>query len=339
LVNLTWRQYRAKYPDRTHDAYRSMRRSLRDAGAVFPDGRSQPERYLAAPEVTIETGVENLAELPREKIWELVRLGQEMALRRQQEQVQSEITVRIDTDRPIGIVFMSDFHIGNVGTDYEALNADIDLIRTCPLLKAMIGGDGIDNFIVPKLAAAHRDGAVLTIDLQWFAFHDVLTRLLGQILAVGTGNHDAWTRKMAGIDGMDAMIGDLPIVNTGERSLIHLCVGDQSYRIFRKHRPIFSSSFNPGHAVAQLWRMGEVDFDLGVVEHQHVSYYGTFTGHGKERLAIRTGSYKVLDSFASEFTMLNGGGVGTPVVVFDPHVRKMSPFGSISDAIVFLVVE
>jgi hypothetical protein len=335
-IALTWRAFHAKYPDRSHVSYRKRRQHLRDEGAVFPDGRSEPFRYAAAPEIEVELPAA-ADELTREEVWDLMRLRRELAAKRLAQKVQPEVTVRIPTDRKYGVVFMSDFHFGNEGTDEEALWEDVELIRSCPQLGVFVGGDGVDNMAVGKLLAVARDNASLSPDLQYVAYRFVLNALVKQILAIGTGNHDAWTKQLAGIDGISPLLADLPIVNTGERSLIHLYVGEQHYRIFRKHRPVYSSVFNLAHAVQALWRLGTDDFDVGVVEHQHCSYVGPFYGHGLERLAVRTGSYKTRDGFASEFTP-NNGGIGTPVVVFDPFERKMTPFMSISDAIEFLEI-
>jgi len=336
VVELTWRQFHAKYPSRSHDNYRSRRRILRDEGFVFPDGRTEPHRY-EKPTMEIKLG-DQAEPISIDRLWQLYDIQRELHHARAAKQVQAEITVKIETDRPVGVCFLSDFHLGNVGTDHRALLQDVSLITSCELMTAFVGGDGIDNMIMGKLASVQRDSGSSSPDLQYLALSDILNRLLPNLIAIGTGNHDNWTKRLAGIDGLSVAIADKPIVNTGERSLINLYVGKQLYKIFRKHRPIYSSIYNLGHSVQQLWRLGEVDFDLGVVEHQHCTHTSWFNGHGKPRLAVRTGSYKTHDSFASEFTALNGGGIGTPVVVFNPHEREMTPFMSISSAIEYLEI-
>lgn len=338
VIELSWRQYHPRYPDRTFQAYRDKRRQMRDEGWEFPDARTQRERYAVPPTMAIAPTLGDGERLNPDEIWELMDKHQEVALKRAAELVQPAITVSVTADRPIGICFMSDFHLGNTGTDHRALLDDIDLITSCPYLTVFVGGDGVDNMVIGKLAREQRDHGSVGPDLQYLALADVFNRLLPNLIAVGTGNHDNWTKQLAGIDGLSRALADKPIVNIGERATITLELGEQRYVICRKHRPLYNSMYNPGHAIQQMWRHGGLNFDVGVAEHQHTPWIGEFLGHGEVKWAIRTGSYKVKDSFASEYTP-DTGSTGTPIVVFHPFRKHMLAFSSIADAIEYLEVD
>lgn len=247
---------------------------------------------------------------------------------------QFNLTVNIESDVPVGIVWMSDMHLGSAGVDETRLERDLEtIIEAGPkMLRVFIGGDSVDNFIVPSLAHVHRDTATLPPRLQQGYFRGVVERLLPQVVAIGSGNHDAWTQKMAGIDTNLAALAGLPVAYTGEECYIDLRVGFENYVIWRKHRPKGATKLNPTGGVQNHFRWGDRAFDLGVTEHHHTPHMATFDGHGQRRMAITTGSYKTQDEHAREFGHVHGSACA-PVTVFFPYRKKILYFDEISDAV------
>jgi hypothetical protein len=331
VARMTVREFEAAYPGRhSPSAIHIRRRKLRDVGIEVKRadlGRPPDPLAVTLPETPPDASDEEL--------WAAYDAMHAVTRQHGESQALPEADVAIETDRPVGIVFMSDFHLGNAGTDTQRLREDVALINTCDRLRVYVGGDGIDNFIIPALASAHRDGSLVTLEMQYLLFRSVIRRLMPNLLAVGTGNHDAWTKKMAGIEAMLYALRDIPVLHTREDTYLNLRVGNQQYTIFRKHRPPRSTQLNEGHGVQHQFRFGERPFDVGVMEHHHVPHISTFFGHGQLRWAIRTGSYKVRDSFAREFGFYNGQ-PGTPVIVLFPYRKTIVPFMNIADAIEFL---
>lgn len=331
-ATLTPREFEAMYPGEfSPAAVHIKRRLMRDQGidvARAQNGRI-PDPVVYLPEMPEKPSEDDL--------WNAYDAMYDLKLKHDTSKTLFDVDVLVETDRPFGVVFMSDFHIGSSGVDTKQLREDVELINSCANLKAYIGGDGIDNFVPTALANVHRDTALVSIDLQMELFKTIVRRLLDgdSLLAVGTGNHDAWTKKVAGIDASLGMLGDIPCLHTGEESYLNLTVGNQEYVIYRKHRPTRSSQFNDGHGIQHLWRFGERPFDVGVLEHHHTPFMGTFYGHGLLRWGIRTGAYKIRDSWSREFGFTNGG-VGTPVVVLHPFRRMIIPFMDISAAIDYI---
>jgi hypothetical protein len=267
-----------------------------------------------------------------DKLWKAVQEFQKTHQLQIANHILTDVTIKIDTDRPFGIVFMSDWHIGSLGTDHEALMKDIDLINSCDNLMAYVGGDPTDNFVVDKLSHAARDNQVVTPMTQWRMFRHAIERLKPSLLAVGRGNHDAWTYREAGIDGIESALHGVPVLHTAEDTYIDLTVGETTYTIYRKHRPIGSSRTNRSAGAKRMYDLGKKTFDVGVTEHHHEASINCEQRHGEYRWFITTGSYKVSDSHAREWGFHHGG-IGTPVVVFYPYRKKMVGYLSLEDAI------
>ena len=330
---MTVREFEAAYPARhSAAAIHIKRRELRDLGVAVKHagiGRTPDPIDVHLPELPPDASDEEL--------WSAYDAMQAVTRQHAESMAMPEADVAIATDRPVGIVFMSDFHLGNAGTDTVQLREDVALINTCDRLRVYVGGDGIDNFVIPALANAHRDGSLVTLEMQYLLFKSIIRQLLPNLLAVGTGNHDAWTRKMAGVEALLYGLRDVPVLHTKEDTYLNLTVGREKYTIFRKHRPPRSTMLNEGHGVQHQFRYGERPFDVGVMEHHHVPHISTFFGHGEMRWAVRTGSYKIKDAFAREFGFYNSR-PGTPVMVLFPYRKAIVPFMSVADAIDFLDV-
>jgi len=244
------------------------------------------------------------------------------------------IDIPINIDKPIGLAFSADWHIGDEGVDYKRLGDDIDLINACPWLYAYIGGDGCANYILESLGEPAKKQSA-NIRQQWAVLRYLLDRIMPSTICVGDGNHPSWTKRLAGIDPTWLMIRDLPAVYTNEGGRLSLTVGNITYEIYRKHRPRFYSSYNPGHAVQQMWRFGECDFDVGVAEHHHEPNIGTFNAHGQRKIWVRTGTYKVYDEYARTKGFY-GQSPETPVVIFWPDEKRYHPILGLREAIDYL---
>lgn len=331
LTKMTVREFEAAYPGQhTPAAIHIKRRQLRDQGIDVKRAE------IGRPPDPIMVDLPSLPDQPSDDdLWEAYDAMHKVQQSYSESRALSEAKITITTERPIGIVFMSDFHLGATGTDAKALREDVELIGSCDQLRVYVGGDGIDNFVIPALAHAHRDGSLVTIEMQYLLFQSIIKKLLPQLLAVGTGNHDAWTKRMAGVEAMLYGLRNVPVLHTKEDTYLDLTVGNQSYLIYRKHRPPRTSQLNDGHGVQHQFRFGERPFDIGVMEHHHTPHISSFFGHGEMRWAVRTGSYKVKDSFAREFGFQNSR-IGTPVMVLFPYRKTVIPFMSVPDAIDFL---
>lgn len=249
----------------------------------------------------------------------------------------NELALRIESAPRAGLVFMSDLHIGGRGVNHDAIVEHAKLIARTPNLYVYLGGDPVENYVIDKLAHAGREAHLVPPSAQWKLFRYVVELLhdSGSLLAVGAGNHDLWTHRVAGIDGTLAALRDLPVIYTGEGGYLDLYFGNVAYSVFRKHRPGFSSRYNPGHSARQALRFATKLADIVVIEHQHEPNIEIGRMFGEERVFLRTGSYKVHDPHALEFGF-NNSAIGAPTVILNPFARSMVPFSRVEDAAEYL---
>jgi len=238
----------------------------------------------------------------------------------------------IVTDKPIALVFTADWHLGSLGVDYNQFDIDINLIENTPRVFTYIGGDMRENIIEPaKIGSSHNQQPIIR---QSALFIRTLEKIKKKVIAVGAGTHD-WDILLSGFDTIKQLCEDLKVVYTDMGGLMNLRVGEQEYKIFRSHHYKFQSVLNLTHAAKQCWRLGEYDADMVCLEHRHVAAVEPFYGHGLERIAIRTGTYKTKDTYARTYGFY-GLRVGNPTIILYPHERKMVPFLHMHDALAFL---
>lgn len=212
---------------------------------------------------------------------------------------------RLEVDRPISVTFTSDWHVGSPGTRHRLLRDDMLRIAEHPHQYVEIGGDWGDNYVVPALMRVGMSSTFAAGDEQAQIILYIVKPLFDaeKVLSVRAGNHDNWLKSVANLDPRYSLFGHVPHLCSLDGSVMVLHVGDQTYRIFRRHRPRFHSVFNPAHSVVAEYQRNPFEFDIGIIEHEHMSHGADFDGKMREdgsttRLAIRTGTYKLADDFA-----------------------------------------
>lgn len=319
---LPWPSFEAKGHGRSYTAYRVKRDELKRGIGPKPRLPKPTPEWQAPPPVNARALIDTYIALQRIR----GSLAPEGAH-----------AIRLDVDHPIAVAFMSDWHIGSSGVDYAALNADIATIQAHPYVYAAIGGDPVDNFILEKLMSASRSQISGDIAEQWAIFRHYVEQVLDSLLWVSSGNHDAWTQKVAGIDGVPTALAGIPVCYTGEGGIVALTVGQTTYRIYRKHRPVRrASNKNLTHFVKEMLRDGApMEFDIGVSEHLHQADLEHFSYRQLDRVAIACGSYKRVDPHAADLGF-HDGGYGVPTVVLYPGERRIVPFLRLADALAHL---
>jgi hypothetical protein len=226
-------------------------------------------------------------------------------------------------NRVVGLAQLSDMHFGNPETDYRTAYRDAEIIRDTPYLYAGYSGDGFDNWIINKLAHLGRT-QVLPHDDELRLFLDYLAMLEGKLLWSISGNHDGWTRALAGIDVVRAALkGCLCLYDTDE-VVFDLRVGPSNWTIKARHKWRYNSIYNATHGQEVGWQRGDVDFDIALGGHTHIgTLCRPFFRHEQERLAILTGTYKRTDKFAREIGVAKSHGVGSGALILYPDGRHL----------------
>jgi hypothetical protein len=235
----------------------------------------------------------------------------------------SIFSVDFPKDEPIAIAFISDQHIApGTPVDMGRMRADAEYVRDTPNLFALLGGDGVDNHILIRsamMAARSQPGD------QYALFEYYLGIFAEKILALCSGNHDAWTDQVAGIDMVQWIAQRHKLCYSPSAFSIQVKVGGQPYKIVMRHQYRYNSSFNMTHAVKQLLRMGEDEFDIGCIGHHHEPADENGIYRGLHRWFCRPGSYQISSSYTRQYGW-NSTYPTSPTIVLYPGKREMCGF-------------
>jgi len=245
------------------------------------------------------------------------------------EQKRNRARIVFSGEKPVAIVFLSDVHFGSYGVDYAQAFADAAIIQETDGMYAVFHGDGIDNFIPGKLQQARR-GAPITLDEEWALLARWLAYLKGKLLVAVAGNHDNWTRYLGGVDFLRELLPKTVLYDRHE-ILVKFVLGSYSWLTLIRHKYRFNSIYNPLHSLKQTVRFHSVAPDIAVGGHVHKgASYEIWWHHGIQRLAILTGTYKLVDEYAKEQGFVNGGGQGGAIaVILTPH-GEIQPFTNLT---------
>ena len=238
-------------------------------------------------------------------------------------------------NRPIGISFAADNHIGGEGVDYERMFAEAELIADTENLYAINVGDLVDNFIVSKLLSL-RLFTSTTIPEEW-ALAKLYLEIIGpKLLALVSGNHDQWTTAMSGVDELrSALAGIRPdVLYHTDELLVNIEVGPLVVPARIRHKWQYHSVLNQTHVLELAFERDQAKhFRLGVGAHTHVSGLARqFNAGGDTGLAVICGAYKVYDPFATKIGFAESNKSTAVTVIFHPE-RGMTGYDNLELAV------
>lgn len=200
---------------------------------------------------------------------------------------------------PVCVVFLGDQHIGSLGTDYRRMYEERDLILSIPGCYVWQMGDVVDNFIVRALIQENMKESA-SVSEQWVLAQDYFDSFKDRLLAYNGGNHEAWTQKLSGIDYRRDITPE-GVLYDGDTIRATVRVGNKTWRVWSRHKWQGSSIYNPTHGNERGARFDDPDFDIYVGAHLHRGAVPREFVHGyKRKMAILTGTYKVIDDYALE---------------------------------------
>jgi len=244
---------------------------------------------------------------------------------------QDDVSVHIDVDRPIIMLFLSDLHIGAISTHYSELRETIDVISETVDCYVCSTGDTVDNY----LPTWHSSGLFTVMcppEIQKVLVEYLFSRIGGKLLALVQGCHDEASHHSDDFDWTKFLTSKFGCANLGFGGTLHLRVGDTTYDIMMRHKYRYNSSFNMTHTVKRMFEhMGE--FDIGVVAHNHKAAIEQTEKTGLSRVFVRPGSFKGPDRYTRQLGYTSDSRCYMPCVVLYPFERKMLPFLHLRDAI------
>jgi hypothetical protein len=248
------------------------------------------------PPMPLVEGATSEVEVDVEVIKEAARKRYELKARRAQQKDNQHI--RFDYG-PVAIFIVSDQHFGNQGTDVGRVFDEQRIIMKTPASYVWQAGDVVDSFIVGKLIAENFKPS-LPIFEQWALARAYLKEFKDKLLAHVAGNHDHWHYRLTGIDYAREITPSTVLYDSDEiRATIH--VGDKQFRINSRHKVRGNSMYNITHGLERLARFDSPDFDIYAAAHVHRGAVAReFTLNEQRKLAVMSGSYKTIDSYARQ---------------------------------------
>ncbi len=249
---------------------------------------------------------------------------------------QTEVSVTIDDDKPIGIVFTGDLHIGGLYTDHRQMLHDFHLIRETEGLYAVLMGDYTDNYIT----RSHPGGSfeqVITADKQRKLCEYIFDKFFsnGKTIAVLKGNHDNWSTKETGEDFVTHLARKIGSPYLWYGGAIKVKLGNAEYLIHAHHTFKYNSSLNTTNSQRNLFNITHAD--VIALGHVHTNEAHQKSVGGKDTIWLRTGSYKITDDYSQWLGGLKAD-PRIPMVILWPDSKKVLGFRDFRDGITHLKV-
>ena len=246
---------------------------------------------------------------------------------------QTEVTVRIDEDRPFAVAWWGDWHIGAAGVDYETFDRHRAIIAEEDGLYWIGAGDYKENALTDGHKGSgyqqlFQPGMQDELLLHW------MDELGPSCLALVEGNHDAWDQREVDKSLVEAMAARAGAAYLWYGGVIWIEVGSQRYRWVARHKYKYESSLNTTNAQRNL-NIQAGGADVVSLAHKHfVDFHAKQTG-GRKTIYIRCGTYKVLDDYGQAIGDFKGE-IGVPMVVFWPDQHKVLGFDQLEDGLAHL---
>lgn len=244
------------------------------------------------------------------------------------EKKQTKTSITINDDKPIGIAFWGDWHIGDKGIDYDQLDADEELIKQTDGLYVIGMGDYKGNASALVHQAATQD-SVATTDMQDLVVQRKFENTAEKHIVTIRGCHDDWDKRNANKDFIQALCDITGAVNLWHGGIVNLTVGNVEYRIGARHKYKFESSLN----TTNTQRSFVNDYgpcDIVAFAHKHFYDLQQIKRMGMDMTYFRSGSYKRYDEFGQKLAGYEGI-YGVPVAILFPDKRMVMPFRDLRD--------
>jgi predicted phosphodiesterase len=248
---------------------------------------------------------------------------------------QTSVTLDIKDDKPIGIVFSGDWHVGGLYTAHKEMLDDFKMISETDGLYNITMGDYADNYN----SGSHKGGWIEQIDnpdKQKDIIEHLFTTYLGKSnIAVLKGNHDNWETRETSEDFVKhvARLIESPYLWYGGE--INLRLGNQVYRVIARHTYMGNSALNTTNSQRRLF--DETQGDVIALGHLHYNEVHSKSKAGKDTVWIRTGTYKRTDDYTQ--WVIGGSGRGDirqPMIILFPGTKKILDFRDMYDGIKYL---
>ena len=235
---------------------------------------------------------------------------------------QVKATVTLDEDKPIGLCFWGDWHIGGVGVDYAVFKQQLQTIAETDGLYVIGMGDYKDNYL-PNIHPAAGLEQIIQPGMQDRVVLHYMSQIGSKTLALVRGCHDDWDKKQGDKDFISTCCESAgKAINFWHGGTLTVNIGSQSYKGHIRHKYKYESSINTTNAQRRMMeQFGPADF--AALAHLHNPEANERYLMGAYRWLIRSGGNKVWDEFGQKIGGYKGK-PGIPMLIFDPHEHSIT---------------
>jgi hypothetical protein len=261
------------------------------------------------------------------------------------DQTQRTAEIRIKTNKPIGIMYTGDWHLGDQATDHTQWARDMEMLLDSKELFMIDLGDDRQNARNFKQLSVVLS-QVLSPPQQAHLLRSIVDELTEKekLLAKVDGNHDVeWDQRLFGEALQSYLLTKMRAPRFKNKGLLKLTVGDELYTMTLFHKSRFSSFLRAGHGA---YREHQLTYPADIVAgaHDHIPAFEILPSYQLARDAgmpfggmsylIKVGTYQDSDFGWKYFH--NGGRPMNTTIVLWPDEHRMQPFWSPEDAIRFI---
>lgn len=245
---------------------------------------------------------------------------------------QTNTCINISDDKPIGIAFWGDWHLGSKGLDYDQFDRDRAMIKEADGLYFIGMGDYKDNNSSYVTKSSNEN--TIPQGMQDLLVKEMIGQVKNKCLALIRGCHDDWDKKLADKDFISTLCEEADCINMWHGGKLTITLGEQEYEIFARHKYKNESGMNTTNAQRNMLNdAGAVD--ICALGHKHYPDMQMLDRMGKKVVYFRSGAYKKYDEFGQKIGGFHGISA-VPVAVIYPNTHKIVPFQELEDAISFL---
>ena len=246
---------------------------------------------------------------------------------------QVRATVRLNEDKPVGVAYWGDWHIGASGVDYKLFEEDIRKIRDTEGLYFIGAGDYKDNYVT-GIHPGSQFEQIIQPGMQDMAVKHYMEQVADKCIALVKGCHESWDKKLTDKDFLETMCEVTDSINLWHGGELTIKVGSESYLWRCRHKYKFQSSLNVENAMRRIMEV-QGPCDVAAEAHLHNGY--TLKRHlmGEYRIMLRCGTYKIWDEFGQKIAGYKGK-PAVPVVIMFPDRHTMIDELFLDDAIQIL---
>lgn len=298
--------FRVAYPDRTFDAWRLKRQRVAPTAPVtFPDKRHGDFDWRRANQ--------HIAEM--QAISEGAKSSQDTA------------SIHIASDSPIGIIFLSDAHLGDWSTDYDLFERITDEILSVPNLYIALLGD-MAHMAIKLRGVGEVMSNLLPPEMQLAYYESWLSEMQDRIILSTWDNH-AVEREENG-SGLSAFKKLQAKYVPYSNGIGHpdITVGGETYKLAVSHRFRGRSATNPCAGPRNYLVNEAHDREIAAQGDSHVAGVLQFTHGPAEKIAINTGTVQLRSPYARRYFSLTTHAV-FPVLELHPDQHLAVPFWSV----------